>query len=215
MGSLTTPGQLEIARRHLDDAVSKGASVIAGGLDSGKQNRGGTLWAWPTILEGRSEDMDIYREETFGPLLPIVRVQDDDEAVRRANEEGFNLTTSVWSSDRARARAIAGRLRSGSVTINTHGEAAGVPWSPWGGIGESGYGRLNGVYGLRELTVATHVGTNAAPKLKRFFWYPYGEATGTAMRSLIGLLSAPTVGGKVGAFKSAAANLTKALKEKI
>ncbi len=215
IGSLTTPGQLEIARRHLVDAVRKGASVVAGGLDSGKQNRDGTLWAWPTILEGRSEDMDIYREETFGPLLPIVRVQDDDEAVRRANEEGFNLTASVWSSDRGRARAIAGRLRSGTVTINSHGEAAGVPWSPWGGIGESGYGRLNGVYGLRELTVPTHVGTNAAPKLKRLFWYPYGEATGTAMRSLTELLSAPTVSGKVGAFKSAAANLTKAIKEKI
>ncbi|MGH2698203.1 MAG: aldehyde dehydrogenase family protein, partial [Actinomycetota bacterium] len=159
IGSMTTPRQLETFTRHIADAVDKGARVVAGGPEVGKPNANGTLWAYPTVIEGRTEEMAVFAEETFGPLLPLVRVRDDDEAIRRANEEGVNLSASVWSADRARARRIASRVRSGTVTINCHAEAAAVPWAPWGGTGQSGYGRLNGIYGLRELTMPTHVGS--------------------------------------------------------
>lgn len=215
IGAMTTPAQLEVATRHLADAVDKGARVVAGGIDSGRSNTDGTLWAYPTIVEGRSENMAVFSEETFGPLLPIVRVKDDDEAVRRANEEGYNLTASVWSSDRSRARGIASRLRTGTVTVNCHVEAAASPWAPWGGIGESGHGRLNGVYGIREFTVPTHVASNLFPKTKRMFWYPYGDATEVALRSLTEAVAARSAGAKLMAAKRFAGTYALAIKEKL
>ncbi|MGH2749310.1 MAG: aldehyde dehydrogenase family protein [Actinomycetota bacterium] len=215
IGSMTTPDQLDVFERHLTDAVDKGARVVAGGREAGKRNDDGTLWAYPTILEGRSEDMAVFAEETFGPLLPIVRVRDDDEAIRRANHEGFNLTASVWSGDRSRARRIASYLRSGTVTINCHAEAAGTPWAAWGGVGESGYGRLNGVYGMREFTVPTHVGTHGPIEHKRLFWYPYGEATTDSLRAVTELFSAPSAGTKLRAARRLAGSIGKAMKEKL
>jgi acyl-CoA reductase-like NAD-dependent aldehyde dehydrogenase len=215
IGSMTTPAQLVTFKRHIADAVDKGAIVVAGGPDAGKSNADGTLWAYPTIIEGRTEDMDVFREETFGPLLPIVRVQDDNEAIRRINDEGFNLTASVWSRDRTRAKRIASEIRSGTVTINCHAETAGAPWAPWGGVGESGYGRLNGIYGIREFTVPTHVGTNGPMRLKRLFWYPYGEATTEALRAVTETLSAPSMSGKLASARRLAGSVSKALKEKL
>ena len=215
IGSMTTPTQLDTFKGHLADAVDKGAKLVAGGTDAGKANADGTLWAYPTIIEGRTEDMDVFTEETFGPLLPIVKVKDDDEAIRRANDEGFNLSASVWSEDRSRAKRIASEVRSGTVTINCHAEAAGVPWAPWGGVGESGYGRLNGVYGIREFTVPTHVGTNGPVRLKRFFWYPYGEATDDVLRSVTEVLSAPSMTDKLGAARRFAGSVGRAMREKL
>jgi len=215
IGSMTTPGQLDIASDHLADAVKKGARLVAGGLDGGRSNSDGSLWAYPTILEGRSEDMAIFSEETFGPLLPIVRVRDEDEAVRRANDEGYNLTASVWTTDRSKARRIASRVRSGTVTINCHVETAATPWAPWGGIGESGFGRLNGIYGVREFTVPTHIATNLLPHTKRMFWYPYGAATEVAMRSLTEALAARPGAAKLGAARRFAGSCVQALKEKL
>ena len=215
IGSMTTPAQLETFKRHIADAVAKGARVVAGGADAGKPNSSGSLWAYPTIVDGRSEDMAAFQEETFGPLLPLVRVRDDDEAIRRVNDEGFNLSASVWSRAPARAKRIASEVRSGTVTINCHAEAAGAPWAPWGGVGKSGYGRLNGVYGIREFTVPTHVGTNGPVTLKRIFWYSYGEATGDALRAVTELVSAPVIGDKLRAARRLVGSARKAFKEKL
>ena len=215
IGSMTTPAQLETFKRHITDAVAKGARVVAGGTGAGKANSDGSLWGYPTIIEGRGEDMEAFREETFGPLLPIVRVRDDDEAIRRSNEEGFNLSASVWSDDPNRAKRIASEVRSGTVTINCHAEAAGAPWAPWGGVGKSGYGRLNGVYGIREFTVPTHVGTNGPVTMKRIFWYPYGEATSTALRAVTELASAPAMGDRLRAARRLAGSARRAFKEKL
>jgi acyl-CoA reductase-like NAD-dependent aldehyde dehydrogenase len=215
IGSMTTPAQLDTFKRHTTDAVDKGAKLVAGGPETGRPNEDGSLWAYPTVIEGRTEDMDLFREETFGPLLPIVRVRDDNEAIRRINDEGFNLTASVWSGNRARAKRVASEIRSGTVTINCHAETAGAPWAPWGGVGESGHGRLNGVYGIREFTVPTHVGTNGPVRLKRLFWYPYGEATTDALRAVTETLSAPSMSGKLAAARRFAGSLGKAFKEKL
>src|ERR671932_1016078 len=111
--------------------------------------------------------MAMFREETFGPVLPIVRVKDVDEAVRRANEEGANLTASVWTSSPTTARHVVSRLRAGTVSVNDHASTAGAPWGLWGGIGESGYGRLHGVQGLREFAVPVHVARTLVPAMKK------------------------------------------------
>ena len=214
IGPLTVPRQLDTVRRHVQDAVSKGARVLAGGPSDGDAEEGG-LWFAPTIIEGRSEDMDIFREETFGPVLPIVRVRDEEEAVRRANEEGFNLTASVWTTDKRKADRLAARLRAGSVTINDHASSSAAPWGLWGGVGESGYGRLQGELGLREFTVPVHVTTNVIPRAKRAWWYPYDEPTTQTLRSFAELIGAPGWGSKARAVGSILRNAGAALKNKI
>lgn len=215
VGSLTAQRQLETVTRHVADALEKGAKLLVGGPGTGRKNADGTLWASPTVIEGRSEDMAIATEETFGPLLPIVRVRDEEEAIRRVNEDGFNLTSSVWTRDRRRARSIASRLRAGTVVINGHGDTAGAPWTPWGGVGESGYGRLNGRHGLREFAVPVNVSTSVAPRMKKLWWYPYGDPTTTTLRSFTEVLTARTVPQKVTALRSLASNAGRALKEKL
>lgn len=215
IGALTVPRQLETVRRHVADAVAKGAKVLAGGPEARSGNGAGGLFFAPTVLEGRSEDMAYFKEETFGPVLPIVRVRDEEEAIRRANEDGVNLTASVWTSDRKKGEDIARRLKAGTVNINDHAATAGAPWGPWGGVGESGHGRLNGIHALREFTVPVHVARNMTPHMKRAWWYPYDDATVRLLRSLAELLSSRDAGVKARALGSLARNLPKALRKKV
>jgi succinate-semialdehyde dehydrogenase/glutarate-semialdehyde dehydrogenase len=213
IGPLTVPRQLEQVQRHVADAVSRGATVLAGGPD-GTSGRDG-LWYMPTILEGRSEDMAMFAEETFGPVLPVVRVRDEEEAIRRANEEGANLTASVWTRDSARGRALASRIKAGTITINDHAVTAATPWGLWGGVGASGYGRLSGKLGLREFAAPVHVATNVVPRLKRLWWYPYDQATTQSLRALAEALSAPKTTQRLRAVMSLAANAGRSLRGKI
>jgi succinate-semialdehyde dehydrogenase/glutarate-semialdehyde dehydrogenase len=215
IGPLTVPRQLQTVRGHVDDAVGKGAAVLTGGAGRSGGNGDGGLWYEPTVLEGRSEDMDLFREETFGPVLPIVRVRDVDEAVRRANEDGYNLTASVWTRSPETARTVASRLVAGTVTVNDHAITASAPWGAWGGVGESGYGRLHGELGLREFAVPVHVSRNLTPWLKRPWWYPYDEATTRVLRGVADLLSTPSWAEKRRAVGQIAANLGRSIKDKL
>src|SRR5207249_11917779 len=138
--------------------------------DESPGREGGSLWYPPTVLAGRTPEMALFREETFGPVLPIVRVGDEEEAVRRVNQEGANLTASVWTRDPVLGRSIAARIRAGTVVINDHATTAGAPWGLWGGVGESGYGRLHGAVGLREFAYPVHIAENVLPMVKRVWW---------------------------------------------
>ena len=100
-----------IVQRHLKDAVDKGATVLAGGQEDATRNADGSLWQKPTVLTDVTPEMDLSKEETFGPILPIFRVADTEEAIRRTNEDSFNLTCSVWTKDQNKGEAIASRLR--------------------------------------------------------------------------------------------------------
>jgi succinate-semialdehyde dehydrogenase/glutarate-semialdehyde dehydrogenase len=213
VGPLTVQRQFDVVRRHVDDAVAQGATTLAGGDARSDSDDG--FWFDPTILEGRTEDMALYGEETFGPVLPIVRVTDDDEAVRRANQEGFNLTASVWSSSRDRAERIASRLVAGTVTINDHALTAGTPWGMWGGVGQSGYGRLHGKLGLREFAVPVHVARNLLPRMKRPWWFPYDLDTTDGLRAAAELLTAPSPDAAARAGRRMLASLGRAVRAKI
>ncbi|MFN2595198.1 MAG: aldehyde dehydrogenase family protein, partial [Actinomycetota bacterium] len=192
----------------------KGAKLLAGGPDVGPKNKNGSLWYAPTVLENVSEEMTVLRDETFGPVLSITRVRDEDEAIRRANEEGVNLTASVWTQSRSRGDAVASELKAGTVTVNFHGEAPAASWAPWGGVGESGFGRLNGVEGLREFVIPVHV---ARPMLKqkRLFWYPYSENAREMTEGVVQLLGAQSLSERLSGARRMASNVTKAIKEKL
>ena len=215
VGSLTFKPQLNLVERQVNDALEKGASLVGGGLGTGKDNKDGSLWFPPTALENVTEDMDVLRNESFGPLVTISRFSDDDDAVRRANGEAVNLTASVWSSDSKRAERVGSQLRAGVVSINNHGVNGGAAWAPWGGVGESGFGRLNGVEGLREFTYPTHIARPMLGQLKQPFWYPYDQPSERMIGGVNKLLGSPELGERVKGFLEIAQNMSKALKNKL
>jgi succinate-semialdehyde dehydrogenase/glutarate-semialdehyde dehydrogenase len=214
VGSLTFGKQLDIVSSQVKDALEKGAKLLAGGPEAGPKNKNGSLWYAPTILENVSEEMSVLRDETFGPVLSITRVRDEQEAIRRANEEGVNLTASVWTKSRDRGDAVASELKAGTVTVNFHGEAPAAAWAPWGGVGESGFGRLNGTEGLREFVIPVHV---ARPMLKqkRFFWYPYSDNVREMTEGVVQLLAAPSTRERLAGARRMMSNISKTMKEKL
>jgi succinate-semialdehyde dehydrogenase/glutarate-semialdehyde dehydrogenase len=148
VGSLSSARQLRSVSAHVADAVAKGATVLAGG--HARPDLGPYCYE-PTVLTGVTEDMALCREETFGPVLAVYRVDTVDEAVARANDSAYGLNASVWSA--RRGPEVAALLRTGTVNVN-EGYAAtwGSHAAPMGGMGESGMGRRHGDHGLLKYT---------------------------------------------------------------
>jgi succinate-semialdehyde dehydrogenase / glutarate-semialdehyde dehydrogenase len=144
-GPMTMPGQIDIVRRHVTDALERGATALVGGLDSIQPP-----YIHPIVLVDVPEDSAAVREETFGPVIVINTVPDVDEAVRRANATDFGLASSVFSA--SHGPEIADRLRAGGTTINSVMTFVGIPSLPFGGVGDSGFGRFHGDDGLREFS---------------------------------------------------------------
>lgn len=142
-GPLVTPAQLALVEAHVADAVEKGATVVTGGARSGQG-----LWHQTTVLDHCTADMRCIREESFGPIFPVVRVKDADEAVRLANDSDFGLNASVWTRDLKRGEAIGQKLHCGSVFVNNHGLTGAMPFAPWTGVKDSGYGVANSAFSL-------------------------------------------------------------------
>jgi succinate-semialdehyde dehydrogenase/glutarate-semialdehyde dehydrogenase len=150
IGSLTYQRQLGAVRAHLTDAVTKGATVLAGGEARPDL---GPLFHEPTVLAGVTPDMALYRNETFGPVVAVYPVDGDDAAVAAANDSEYGLNASVWSRSPGRARAIAARIDAGTVNINEgYASAYGSQGAPMGGMKASGLGRRHGDEGLLKLT---------------------------------------------------------------
>ncbi len=174
MGPLTTPSQRDIVARQVEAALEAGARALTGGERPG----GRGYYYPPTVLMDVADDMEVMREETFGPVMPIVIVEDLDEGVRRANASRFGLTASGWTSSRETAERLQRELSAGLVSINEHAVAFAEPTGSWGGVRESGLGRTHGRFGLYELVNVKYVihepgGGTAAP-----WHYPYDEDFG-------------------------------------
>ncbi|MFN2452215.1 MAG: aldehyde dehydrogenase family protein, partial [Candidatus Dormibacteria bacterium] len=150
IGPITMPAQVDIIRKHVEDALDRGARAVVGGRQSVRPP-----YVDPVVLVDVPADALMLREETFGPVLPILRVRDADDAIRLANEGRYGLASAVFG--KRRAREIARRLRSGMTSINSVLVFAGVPNLPFGGSGESGFGRIHGADGLKEFTRAKAV----------------------------------------------------------
>ena len=161
IGAMTMPGQVDIVERLVDDAVSKGARVLCGG----KRPAGPGQFFPPTVLVDVDHTMTVMRDETFGPVMAIMRVSSDEEAIRLANDSEYGLGSTVFSTDPARARRIADRLVAGSTCINDYGLAYMAQALPFGGVRASGFGRLNGREGLRACTNIKSVVTDRFPSL--------------------------------------------------
>ncbi|MFE4696845.1 succinic semialdehyde dehydrogenase [Streptomyces sp. NPDC056738] len=150
VGSLTNSSQMETVTRHVDDAIAKGATVLAGGRARPDL---GPLFYEPTILTSVTPDMTLYDDETFGPVVSVYSYRDVDEAVAQANSTPYGLNASVWTGNGARGRAVAARIHAGTVNVN---EAFAAAWgsidAPMGGMGDSGLGRRHGADGILKYT---------------------------------------------------------------
>lgn len=171
VGPMTTPEQLRVVEDQLEDALLRGARVVVGG----RRLEDGSNVFLPTVLADVDTSMKVMWEETFGPILPIVRVRDEEEAVRLVNVNPFGLGASVWTEDRERGERLGERLRAGVVSVNDVLSHYAVPGLPLGGSGESGFGRRRGVAGLEELTRTRSVVVHRTGLSKELWWYPYGN----------------------------------------
>jgi acyl-CoA reductase-like NAD-dependent aldehyde dehydrogenase len=149
-GPMTLPGQVDVVRRHIDDALAGGAQAVVGGPGAV-----GERFIQPTVLTGVPADSAAITEETFGPTVTVDRVATMDEAVARANATRYGLGAAVFAKERG--MEIAHRLRSGMTSVNSVISFAAIPALPFGGVGDSGFGRIHGPDGLREFTYAKAV----------------------------------------------------------
>jgi len=179
VGAMTNERQLKIVEDHVGDAIARGAKVRTGGH---RLNDSSGWFHQPTIMTGVDHTMKLMREETFGPVLPIMTFKTDDEAIRLANDSIYGLTASVFTRDTSRGRRIAEQIDAGTVMINEVVYTHAVAQTPWGGVKQSGYGRTHGRLGLLELVSAQHIHVNGMPRIADVWWFPYTKQAGELFR---------------------------------
>ncbi|OBI50871.1 succinic semialdehyde dehydrogenase [Mycobacterium kyorinense] len=157
MGSLISETQLQTVTDHVNDAVAKGATALAGGR---ARPDIGPYFYEPTILTDVREGMDAFADETFGPVVSLYPVESEREAIDKANDSDFGLNFAVWTNDAARGRRVAAQLQAGTVNVNGAYAAA---WAsvdaPMGGMKDSGIGRRHGEHGILKYTESQTIAT--------------------------------------------------------
>lgn len=197
VGAMTTQAQVEIVRRHLDEARARGARVLTGGEVNVTAD--GARFVQPTVLTGTTPDMAIVRDETFGPMLPIMTYRTEEEAIRLANDSAYGLSAYVFTRSRAKAERIANQLIAGTVMHNDTLYTHAAPETPWGGVKSSGLGRVHGKHGLRDFCEVRHVNLERL-NFPAFWYYPYSrKAWSTGLRVYRTLLGRG-VGGRLRAL---------------
>ena len=179
IGPMVSREQLDAVRELVDDAVANGATLHCGGAEE--------PFFRPAVLTDVTHDMRLMREEIFGPVVPIVTVDSEDEAIALANDSDFGLGASVWTMNRAKGERIARRVQAGMVWVNDHMYTHGVCSCSWGGVKDSGLGRSHSKFGLYEC-VNVKLVTWEPSRTRDFWWHPYDESLGRAMRASAKLL---------------------------
>jgi acyl-CoA reductase-like NAD-dependent aldehyde dehydrogenase len=171
VGPLIRPHHVQRMSDVIADAVERGAKVICGGRP--RPDLGPNFFE-PTVLTGVDASMQLFQDETFGPIMAIQVVRSAEEAVRLANDTQFALAASVWTGDTDRGRSIARQLRVGTVMVNDLLTGFAIAEAPHGGCGLSGWGRTHGKDGLKEMVHVKYVDVDRLPKTEKPWWYRYG-----------------------------------------
>ena len=209
MGPMIHARQLAIVQSHVQDAIARGARLLAGGKALPEL---GPNFFVPTILADVDHSMQIMREETFGPVLPVRSFKTDNEAVALANDSEFGLAASVFTSNKKRGEAIARRIDAGTVMVNDMISCFGISEAPHGGVKASGIGRTHGRFGLEEMVWPKYVDSDRMPGMKKPWWYGYGAAFQEQMGGFVELLFARKLTNRMrGAMKSTKSYLRRRL----
>jgi len=191
IGAIATARQLSVVKRHLEHALAKGAVIYAQSKPPIDPQKG--HFFPPTVLTGVNHEMLVMAEETFGPLLGVMKVATMEEALVLANDSNLGLTGSVWSKNRKKAEALARGIMAGAITINDHLMSHGLPETPWGGFKESGIGRSHGAIGFAEMTTPQVVVHDLLSFARRnLWWYPFSPAVYRTIKGVAQALYAPT-----------------------
>jgi len=194
IGPLIDEAQLSKVVEQVEEAKSMGARVLCGGRR--RDDLGGYFYE-PTILADVNHSMSVMREETFGPVLPLMVVESEDAAVDLANDSEFGLCASVWSRNLNRCEDVARDLDAGTVFINDCLFSFACPQVPWGGMKKSGSGRSHSYFGLLDLVNIKHIAIDAAGGAHRLWWYPYGKSKVETARGGVELLHGASAFGKL------------------
>ena len=200
VGPMISEEAVELLHDQVERSVEMGAEVLTGGAPI--EDVDGHFYP-PTILVDVTPEMPVLAEETFGPVLPIVPVDDAGEAVERANDNRFGLTGSVWTRDVDRGERLARRIEAGTVTVNEHLYTFGLHATPWGGFKESGGDRSHGRWILEDVTRPKHVHVApgevslSAGRLRNLWWFPYDEGYGSRIGDTMDLLYGSGVATKL------------------
>ncbi len=205
IGPMVSERQHAQVRELVDDALAAGAERICGGPVEIPGSPGSYIA--PTVLAGVTHEMRIMREEIFGPVLPVVVVADEREAVELANDSDFGLGASVWTRNRFKGERIARRIESGMVWINDHSYTHGAIQCAWGGVKDSGLGRSHSRLGFLECVEPKTVSWSS-PRFRDPWWHPYDETLGRAIRTGTALLYGS--GSRIGSLREGGSSLLRA-----
>lgn len=185
IGAMTFPKQIETIEAHVNDAKTRGAQILTGGQRN--PNLSGQFYE-PTVLTAVDHSMKIMTEETFGPVLPIMRVKDEREALRLANDSIYGLNASVWTKDKAKGERIAAQVEAGITCVNDVMVGFAVTDAPSGGLKESGIGKRHGAHGIRRFCHEQVIITDRFGLKREIIWYPYTAQTERLLLRTIGAL---------------------------
>jgi acyl-CoA reductase-like NAD-dependent aldehyde dehydrogenase len=182
VGPMIHQKQLRIVESQVEDAVARGARILTGGC---RLPELGVNFYAPTVLGDVTHDMRIMREETFGPVLPIMAFDSEAEAIRLANDSEYGLAASVFARDKARGERLARRIQAGTVMVNDVISCFGISEAPHGGVKSSGTGRTHGRFGLEEMVRLKYLDDDRMRGIKKVWWYGYSASL---MRQLQGFM---------------------------
>jgi succinate-semialdehyde dehydrogenase/glutarate-semialdehyde dehydrogenase len=187
MGPLTTARQRATVRDQVQRCVQAGARIVARSEGGDLDGDGAELEA--LVLADVRADMPIMGEEIFGPVVAVIPVADDQEALEIANRSPYSLTGSIWTRDRRQARSLAQGLNAGAIMVNDHLMSHGLAETPWGGFGDSGLGRTHGELGFHEMLKTKVVVEDILPGARKNIWgHPYSESVYRGLKGILTLL---------------------------
>jgi acyl-CoA reductase-like NAD-dependent aldehyde dehydrogenase len=185
IGPMVSEEQAEIVTELVDDAVKNGAKQLTGGATDVKGMKGSFIA--PVVLTDVTHDMRIMKEEIFGPVLPVITVKSEQEAIDLANDSQFGLGASIWTKDRAKGERMAHEIESGMVWVNDHSFSHGACQCAWGGVKDSGLGRSHSKFGFYECVNIKQLAWEPG-WTRDMWWQPYDRKLGDAIRSSAQLL---------------------------